>query len=70
MAQQLWGLLLNFNWLVQTYQSLIVIYSRGDLCIMIVDVHQFNGKCLIPLKSLLEMDIPTFTEYIIEMLCL
>ena len=29
-VKQLWGLLLNFDWLVQTFEPLIVIYGRGN----------------------------------------
>ena len=50
MALKNLGLLLNFDWLcmelnVQTFQPLI-------LCLVIWDVHQFIGHCVIPLDPL------------------
>ena len=38
-----------FEFSVQTFEPLMVIYSRGNLCIIIGDVNQFVGHCLIPL---------------------
>ncbi len=44
---------MNFDWLLQTFQPLIFIYRRGNLSIIIVDVNQFVGHCLIPLDPCL-----------------
>ena len=33
------------------FQSLIVIYKSGNVCIVIGDVYKFIGQCLIPLNS-------------------
>ena len=48
----------NEFWLLGslTFQSLILIYRRVILCILIRNVHQFIGHCLIPLDPCLLYD--------------
>ena len=49
-CKQLWELLMGFDLLsVQTFQSLIVIYSRGNFVYIIGDVLLIIVHCLIPL---------------------
>ena len=52
LAQQLWGLLFNFDWMVHWVECLnvqpqSVIYRWILLCIIIGDVYQFIGHCII-----------------------
>ena len=60
------GLLFNFR--IQTFQLLFVIYRMGNMCIIISDVYQFIGHCLIPLDPSVRADIwmiisPTTNRY-------
>ena len=50
-TQPLLGRLLNFDWLVHIFEcpNISTTTEGVILCIIIVDVHQFIGHCLIPL---------------------
>ena len=65
LAQQLWGLLLNlYGWFIKFVSkrfnhAIIVIYRR---CIIIGEVNQFLGNCLIPLDLFLEIALSPYEK--------
>ena len=54
LGYQLWGLLENFDWLVNQV-NVLAIYFNLILSIIIGDPHEFIGHCLIPLDPCISL---------------